>query len=200
VQNTCNRRFAARHCFCIRRAAYREISYVMNSSRKEIDMQTTPTRFVSAEAKGALLRTLTIATLVLLILEFILGEITNLFVQIPSTHPGTASSGSPGLLPGLGWSLTQSSLPFLQVHGALGLLLVLLSLVLIGLAIARRSWAWVISSLVGSVGLILAALGGVGFVNSGEATSSLVMALGFLLALIAYGMVLYLTRAGWVVQ
>jgi hypothetical protein len=59
---------------------------------------------------------------------------------------------------------------------------------------------WVSASLIGSVGLILAALGGVGFVNSGEATSSLVMALGFLLALIAYGMVLYLTRAGRVVR
>jgi hypothetical protein len=40
----------------------------------------------------------------------------------------------------------------------------------------------------------------VGFVNSGEATSSLVMALGFLLALIAYGMGLYLTRAGQIIR
>jgi hypothetical protein len=159
-------------------------------------MQNASTQIVTAGTRGSLLRTLTIFMLVLLIIEFILGEITNLFVQIPSTHPGTASSSSPGLVSGLGWSLTPSGLLALQVHGALGLLLILLSLVLIGLAIARRSRAWVITSLIGSVGLILAALSGVGFVNTGEATSSLVMALGFLLALIAYALGLYLTRTG----
>ncbi len=159
-------------------------------------MQNTSAQIVTAENRGSLLRTVTIFMLVLLIIEFIIGEITNLFVQIPSTHPGTASSSSPGFVSGLGWSLTQSGQLALQVHGALGLLLILLSLVLIGLAIARRSRAWVITSLIGSVGLILAALSGVGFVNSGEANSSLVMALGFLLALIAYALGLYLTRTG----
>jgi len=159
-------------------------------------VQNTSTQIVTMEPKGSWLRRLTVFMLVLLILEFITGEITNLFVTIPSAHPGTALSSSPGFVPGLGWSLTQSGLLALQVHGALGLLLILLSLVLIGLAIARRLWAWVIVSLIGGVGLILAALSGVGFVNSGEATSSLVMALGFLLALIAYAIGLCVTRPG----
>jgi len=163
-------------------------------------VQNTSTQIVTMEPKGSWLRRLTVFMLVLLILEFITGEITNLFVTIPSAHPGTALSSSPGFVPGLGWSLTQSGLLALQVHGALGLLLILLSLVLIGLAIARRLWAWVIVSLIGGVGLILAALSGVGFVNSGEATGSLVMALGFLLALIAYALGLYVTRPGQAVR
>jgi hypothetical protein len=163
-------------------------------------MQNTSTQIVTAGTKGSWLRRLTVFMLVLLILEFIMGEITNLFVTIPSAHPGTALSSSPGFVSGLGWSLTQSGLLALQVHGALGLLLILLSLVLLGLAIARRLRAWVITSLIGSVGLILAALSGVGFVNSGEATSSLVMALGSLLALIAYALGLYVTRPGLAVR
>ncbi len=163
-------------------------------------MQNTSTQIVTMEPKGSWLRRLTVFMLVLLILEFITGEITNLFVTIPSAHPGTALSSSPGFVPGLGWPLTQSGLLALQVHGAPGLLLILLSLVLIGLAIARRLWAWVIISLIGGGGLILAALSGVGFVNSGEATGSLVMALGFLLALIAYALGLYVTRPGLAVR
>jgi hypothetical protein len=176
------------------------MSSVAVSFKEETSMQNTSTQSVTAETRSPLLRTLTVFLLVFLIIEFIIGEITNLFVQIPSTHPGTASSSSPGLVSGLGWSLTQSGLLALQVHSALGLLLILLSLVLIGLAIARRSRAWVITSLIGSAGLILAALTGVGFVNTGEATSSLVMALGFLLALIAYALGLYFTRRGQAVR
>jgi hypothetical protein len=172
------------------------MSSVAVSSQEEISMQNTSTQIVTPETRGSLLRILTIFMLVLLIIEFIIGEITSLYIELPTTHPGTASSSSPGLVSGLGWSLAQSGLLSLQVHGALGLLLILLSLVLIGLAIARRLRVWVITSLIGSVGLILAALSGVGFVNSGVATSSLVMALGFMLALIAYALGLYLTRTG----
>ena len=79
-------------------------------------MQTTSTQTVTAAAKNSLLRALTILTLVLLVIEFIMGEITNLFVEIPSAHPGAASSGLSGFLPGLGWALTQSRLLALQVH------------------------------------------------------------------------------------
>ena len=163
-------------------------------------MQNASTQIVTAETRGSLLRTLTVFMLVLLIIEFITGEITNLFVQIPLTHPGTASSSSPGFVPGLIWSLTQSGLLALRVHGALGLLLLLLSLLLLGLAIARRLLAWVITSLIGVVGIMLAALTGMGFVNTGQATSSLLMALGFLLALIAYALGLFVTRPGQVVR
>ncbi len=95
---------------------------------------------------------------------------------------------------------TQSHILALQVHGAIGLLLVLMSLILIGLAIVRRQRAWVIASLIGGAGILIAALSGVSFVNSGREASSLVMALGFMLALIAYAMGLYVTRTGQAVR
>ena len=163
-------------------------------------MQTTSTQTVTAATKNSLLRALTIFTLVLLVIEFIVGEITNLFVAIPSAHPGAASSALSGFLPGLGWALTQSRLLALQVHRAIGLLLVLLALVLIGLAMVRRQRPWVITSLIGGIGVLIAAFTGVGFVNTGQAASSLLMALGFLLALIAYALGLYITHTGQVVR
>jgi len=163
-------------------------------------MQTTSTQTVTAATKNSLLRALTIFTLVLLVIEFIVGEITTLFVVIPSAHPGAASSGLSGFLSGLGWALTQSRLLALQVHGAIGLLLVLLALVLIGLAMVRRQRPWMITSLIGGIGVLIAAFTGVGFVNTGQAASSLLMALGFLLALIAYALGLYITNTGQVVR
>ena len=163
-------------------------------------MQTTSTQTVTAATKNSLPRALTIFTLVLLVTEFIVGEITNLFVVIPSAHSGAASSGLSVFLPGLGWALTQSRLVALQVHGAIGLLLVLLALVLIGLATVRRQRPWVITSLIGGIGVLIAAFTGVGFVNTGQAASSLLMALGFLLALIAYALGLYITHTGQVVR
>ena len=163
-------------------------------------MQNTSTQIVTTEAKGSWLRRLTVFMLVLLIIEFITGEITKLFVTIPSAHPGAASSGFSGFVPGLGWALTQSRLLVLQVHGAIGLLLVLLALVLIGLAIVRRQRPWVITSLIGGTGVLIAAFTGVGFVNTGQAASSLLMALGSLLALIVYAMGFYVTRPGQAVR
>jgi hypothetical protein len=157
-------------------------------------MQNTSTQIVTTETTGSWLRRLTVFMLVLLIIEFITGEITNLFVTLPSAHPGAASSGFSGFVPGLGWALTQSRLSILQVHGAIGLLLVLLALVLLGLAMVRRQRPWVLTSLLGAIGVLIAAVAGVGFVNTGQAASSLLMALGFLLALIIYAMGLYVTR------
>lgn len=86
------------------------------------------------------------------------------------------------------------------MHGAIGLLLVLLALVSFGLAMVRRHRPWVITSLIGGIEVLLAAFIGVGFVNTGQAASSLLMALGSLLALIVYAMGLYFTHQGQAVR
>lgn len=153
-------------------------------------MQNTSTRTASTKT----LRFLAIVALLLLAVEFLLGMLVNLFVQIPTPLPGTTPSNSGGLLQGLGWSLAQNSMPMLLLHVVLGLVLVLISLVLIVLSIIDRQRRWVAASLIAAGGIIIATLSGAGFVDTGVAASSLVMSIGFLLSLISYAMGLYITR------
>ncbi|BCL78912.1 hypothetical protein ccbrp13_13770 [Ktedonobacteria bacterium brp13] len=153
-------------------------------------MQRTSTRTAGANA----LRFLAGAALLLLVVEFLLGMLVNLFVQIPSPLPGTTASTSKGLLQGLAWSLTQTSMPMLLVHVVLGVMLVLISLVLMVLSIVARQRRWIIASVIAACGIIIAALSGSGFVASGAAASSLVMSIGFLVSLVAYAIGFSITR------
>jgi hypothetical protein len=150
-------------------------------------MQRTVTRSASDKA----LRFLAFVGLLLLVVEFLFGMLVNLFVTLPSPLPGT-TSGS--VLYGLAWSLGQTSIPMLLLHVVLGLLLVLISLSLVVLALIARQGTWVAVSLLAAAGMVIATLSGAGFVESGVAASSLAMSLGFLLALIAYALGLYITR------
>lgn len=137
--------------------------------------------------------------MVLLLAQFVVGMIANLYVQIPRVHPGTrgATPFSENLqqtVQGLGWALAHGALA-LRVHVALGLALGLASLALVGLAIAARSRAWIIVGVIGFLSITGAGANGVAFLNAGgEAINSLAMAIDFLLALVAYGVGLYRTH------
>lgn len=153
-------------------------------------MQKTVTQSTSEKA----LRILSLIALLLLLFEFVFGMLVNLFVQIPSPLPGSTPAGSQNVLGELGWALRQTNTPVLVVHVVVGLTLVVISLAAVILAFAARRGPWVTVALVGAVGLIIATLSGANFVESGAARSSLVMSLGFLLALIAYALGLYFSR------
>jgi hypothetical protein len=81
------------------------------------------------------LRHLASMTFFLLLAQFLIGMWVNLFVHIPQVHPG---SRGPDyflrLLQGVPWAMIYGQLP-LQVHAALGLLLVLGALVMVVLAV-----------------------------------------------------------------
>jgi hypothetical protein len=136
-----------------------------------------------------------VAYLVLLLLglQFLLGIVANLYVQIPDTHPGSgAENYFVGVLQGIGWVITQGAWA-LQLHATLGLLLILLALLLTGLAFTRRERVWMILSPIGAIGMIGAGFNGASFINYGHDFSSLLMSVGFLLALVSYLVGLYLT-------
>jgi hypothetical protein len=67
-----------------------------------------------------------------------------------------------------------------------GLLLFLVSLILIGFAIAARRMAWIKVSVVGLLGIMAAGFNGASFMNYGHDFSSLLMSIGFLLAAVPY--------------
>lgn len=131
------------------------------------------------------LRTLTLLTLLLLNVEFFIGMLVNLYVQVP-VHPGAGSASYfLGVVQGIGWALAFSPLA-LFVHVVLGLLLGLASFTLIGFAIASRRLSWIIPSILGWIGIVGAGFNGASFLNYGHDFSSLLMSTGFVLAMISY--------------
>lgn len=140
------------------------------------------------------MRTLTAVILVLLALQFVVGMLVNLYVQVPAMHPGAnAPEYFSGVAQGVVWSLLHAPL-WLQIHSIVGLLLFIASIVLIGFAIAARSKSWIIISIIGLFGIMAGGFNGASFMNYGHDFSSLLMSLGFLLAVIPYVIGLSLPR------
>jgi len=123
-------------------------------------------------------------TLIALVLEFILGMYTNLFVQFPDSIVYGNDWG---------WSMTQS--PMIIAHVLLGTLLLAASLLTLGLSVAVKSKPAIGSSAAGLVMMGLAYLSGSVFLaNIQVGGYSFSMALGFLGTLAAYGIAYCLTR------
>jgi len=159
-------------------------------------LQTTETS--RSETKTTIsqlrMRTLTAVILVLLALQFVVGMLVNLYVQVPAMHPGAnAPEYFSGVAQGVVWSLLHAPL-WLQIHSIVGLLLFIASIVLIGFAIAARSKSWIIISIIGLFGIMAGGFNGASFMNYGHDFSSLLMSLGFLLAVIPYVIGLSLPR------
>ncbi len=134
--------------------------------------------------------------LILLLVQFILGIATNLYVTIPPKHPGAgANAYFSGLLQGIGWVIPNGAV-VLAAHAALGLALILVGLDLlvrsiVTKALPRRGGLFS-TSLVGLAAIIGAAFNGVSFLNYDHDVSSLIMALLFAVAVGAYVVELYL--------
>ena len=157
-------------------------------------MQSTSTRSSEARTTPSTLRTITALILVFLAVQFLIGMLVNLFVQVPSVHPGAnAPEYFSGGVQGVAWALLYAPL-WLLVHAVVGLLLFLASLILIGFAIATRRRAWIIVSVIGVLGIILAGFNGASFMNYGHDFSSLFMSIGFMLAAVAYTIGISLSR------
>jgi hypothetical protein len=120
----------------------------------------------------------TIHTLLIL---FVLGMIANLYIEIPE---GLASSAA--------WSWVFSSSPLIAIHAVLGTLLLLVSIASLTFAILNHEKKWIVASSIGLIFTLLAALSGSDFVsNGGSNLSSLLMAFGFLGAMVSYGLAVF---------
>ncbi len=140
------------------------------------------------------LRPLAATTLLFLAIQFLVGMLVNLFVIVPDRHPGTnAPEYFSGVARGVWWALGNGGWE-LQLHVVIGLLLALASIALIVFAVALRRRAWIIASILGWIGVFAAGFNGASFMNYGHDFSSLLMSIGFLLAMVSYALGLYYTR------
>jgi hypothetical protein len=128
-----------------------------------------------------------------LMVQFFLGMVTNLYVTIPTHHPGAnAQNYFAGMAGSIGWAISAGSSLWLAAHAALGILLVLAGIEGIVFAARSRSALWIWSMILGASFIIGAAFNGASFLIFGKQYSSLVMAGLFALALSSYVLGIYL--------
>ncbi len=121
------------------------------------------------------------AAMALLIVEFLLGIYSALFVEFPSD-----------LVRGNAWAWTMSKSAVVVAHAIIGTLILLVSAVTLGRGIASRSRAAILGSAAGFLLTLFAWLGGAWFLsNVQNDAASFLMAIGFIGALSSYGVAFY---------
>ena len=137
-------------------------------------------------------RRLTLAAVVLVLIQAAIGMVVNLDVTIPANHPGSRPSNYfAGSVSSVGWAVSHGAAA-LAIHGTLGLAV---AVVVIGVgvrsfAVARwpvRAW-----SILAALLVIGAGFNGASFLDFNYDVSSLIMALLALGAVVCYTVVLFL--------
>jgi hypothetical protein len=135
----------------------------------------------ASPGRTAGLRRASLAALVLLLVQYGIGIGVNLYVTVPAADRGhsigTAISNGPGAL---------------TVHIVLGLLLILAAAGLVVQAIRARHRGVIVTSVIGLLALVGAAAQGAAFVGKSHPSASMTMAILTGVALLCYGISLYL--------
>jgi hypothetical protein len=135
----------------------------------------------ASAGRTAGLRRASLAALVLLLIQYGIGIGVNLYVTVPAADQGhtigSAISNGPAAL---------------TVHIVLGLLLILAAAYLVVRAIVARHPGVIVTSVIGLLALVGAAEQGSAFVDKGHASASMTMAILTGVALLCYGISLYL--------
>jgi hypothetical protein len=138
---------------------------------------------------------MTLVTMLLLAVQFLLGSAVNLFVTITPDHPGAnAPNYFAGVLQSVVWAIAHGPI-LLVLHAALGLLLVFSSIGVFVSAIRLRLRAQIIVAVLGWVGITSAGFNGGSFLVFGANYSSMLMSVGFAIAIAAYAVGLSLSAS-----
>jgi hypothetical protein len=131
------------------------------------------------------LRGSSFGALAMLILQFAIGMVVNLYVTVPAGDEGS------GFFAAIGKSLSQGPAA-LATHATLGLLLVLAAIALLARAVQVRHTPTIVLSSAGLLAIIAAAVNGARFVSDGGANNaSLAMALATAVAMLCYAACLF---------
>lgn len=121
-----------------------------------------------------------------LALQFILGMILNMFVTLPSKHPGQTGNYFVRSGHSFGWAITFGGglTLFLHVIVAIGLLLGSVAFIVRAAKAHSKLWLWVSS--VAFIGIITAFSHGLAFLDFNNDVDSFIMAMGYIVATVAY--------------
>jgi len=145
----------------------------------------------NAKKNDKLLRSTIFVVFALLVIQYIDGMVVNLFTELPKTHPGVNGSYAPSIP----WALSGGAGVALAIHVTNWLLLMAIGIFLLILAIKKRRKAFIIGSSFGFFFILIAASGGLTFLNrGGNDTDSLEMAIAFIFSFISYAVTLYKTK------
>ena len=132
------------------------------------------------------------AACLLLLAQYLLGMVVNLYVVLPAHHPGAgASNYFAGVVSGLGWVIPHGA-GWAAAHAAFGLALVLVALASLARAWGQHSRVYTATSVLGALAILGAGFNGASFLNYGQAFSSMIMAGLWALALACYLTCMYL--------
>jgi hypothetical protein len=126
-----------------------------------------------------------------LIVQFLLGMAVNLFVKIPTDHPGAnPPEYFGGVVRSVSWAILHGGL-WLTLHAVWGLVLVLAALGTLIQATRLRGSGRITLAALGFVGVLGAGFNGGSFLNYHQDFSSMLMAVGSALAMSVYVALLY---------
>jgi hypothetical protein len=138
------------------------------------------------------------AACVLLLIQYLLGMVVNLFVILPGRHPGAgARDYFSGAASGVAWVIWHGPV-WAAAHAALGLALVLAAFASVALTWRHGGRGARVTSVLGALATLGAGFNGASFLNYGRAFSSMIMGGLWALALVSYltGMFLAACRLG----
>ena len=115
-----------------------------------------------------------------------LGQATNLYVKIPRNHPGSGANFANGAYPSIKWALSATSMPLLQSHIVIGVLLFLAALYTTIVVGDTKDNIAISLSVIGISAIIISALYGVTFLQVQANTNAIVMAVGALVTIATY--------------
>jgi hypothetical protein len=122
----------------------------------------------------------------LLLIQYLLGMVVNVYVVLPGRHPGAgAGDYFTGAAAGLAWVIADGP-AWAAAHAAFGMALAAAALAAVALAWRTGGTAGKAASLAGALAVIGAGFNGASFVNYGQDFSSMIMAGLWALALACY--------------
>jgi hypothetical protein len=147
---------------------------------------TAATTLPGGPSRAGRLLAVNFAACLLLLAQYLLGMVANLYVVLPARHPGAgARDYFTGAASGLAWVITHGP-AWAAAHAAFGLALVLAAVASIALTRRQGGRMAVVLSVLGALAVLGAGFNGASFLNYGHDFSSMIMAGLWALALACY--------------
>jgi hypothetical protein len=127
-----------------------------------------------------------LAACLLLLIQYLLGMVANIYVVLPAHHPGAnAANYFSGSAAGLGWVITSGP-AWVAAHATFGMALVVAALAAIALTWRNGGRSGRTLAIVGALAILGAGFNGASFLTYGKSFSSMIMAGLWALALACY--------------